>query len=81
MKNAKNTISKHVVAEWVADVYSNYEYGGEYVVRFDDGVNWYSANGVAWHDDQGNAVLAPKHAVGIDFIGGRLDSTFMLFVA
>ena len=82
MKITKNTANKtmHVVAEWFADFHSNAD-GGEYVIRHDDGTNWYSPNGETWHDCDGNDVLAPKHAVGIDFIGGRLDGTFMLFVA
>lgn len=83
MKNVKNTASTtmHIVAEWFADLHSNYEFGGEYVIRHDDGTNWYSPNGEAWHDDQGNAVPAPTKSVGIDFIGGRLDGTFMMFIA
>jgi hypothetical protein len=83
MKNDKNTANKpmRVVAEWYADLHSNYEYGGEYVIRHADGTNWYSPNGETWHDCDGNDVSAPKHAVGIDFIGGRLDGTYTMFFA
>jgi hypothetical protein len=82
VKITRNTANKtmHIVAEWFADFHSNAD-GGEYVIRHDNGTNWYSPNGDEWHDDQGNAVSAPNHAVCIDFIGGRLDGTFMLFVA
>jgi hypothetical protein len=54
---------------------------GEYVVRFDDGTNWYSVDGKRWRNQAGTAVVdpirlatsEPLSTTVVEFHGGRLD--------